>query len=242
MPMRDYWRQSRQPLTSLVFVSPLLVLYEVGVLVLGRSAIRNGADAWLRLLLDWLGLGSYFLLPVLTAAALLAWHHLQEQPWRVRPRVLQAMALESILLAIGLVLVVQTQAAMLDYLGMSSRVEPAHFGDSAMQAIGKLVGFFGAGVYEEVLFRLLMLPAVAWLISRCGAGRWPSLIGAILVTSLLFSAAHHVGQFGEALRWQVFLMRLVAGAWFALLFVLRGFGIAAASHALYDVFVGLDWP
>src|SRR5688500_7164859 len=44
----DYWQQSRRPLASLAFVAPLLLLYEIGVLVLGAHAVRNGADVWLR--------------------------------------------------------------------------------------------------------------------------------------------------------------------------------------------------
>ena len=62
----DYWQQSRRPLTSLAFVTPLLLVYEAGVLWLGPHAMRNGADVWLRQLLDLLGFSQYFLLPLLT--------------------------------------------------------------------------------------------------------------------------------------------------------------------------------
>jgi len=93
-----YWQQSRRPLVSLAFILPLLALYEGGVLLLGPSALRNGADVWLRQLLDQLGLGSYFLLPFLTVAVLMAWHHASRQPWKVSAGVLYGMLLESVLL------------------------------------------------------------------------------------------------------------------------------------------------
>ena len=70
----DYWHQSRRPLASLAFMTPLLVLSELGVLALGSHAVRNGADVWLRQLLDLLGFSQYFLLPLLTVAIPLAWH------------------------------------------------------------------------------------------------------------------------------------------------------------------------
>ena len=70
----SYWQQSRGPFASLLFMTPLLLLYEGGVLVFGSGGIRNGADAWLRSLLDTLGFSGYFLLPVLTVGILLAWH------------------------------------------------------------------------------------------------------------------------------------------------------------------------
>ena len=58
--LQGYQQQSRGPLASLVLVLPLLMLYEIGVLLLGSSAVRNGAEVWLRGLLDWIGLGNYF--------------------------------------------------------------------------------------------------------------------------------------------------------------------------------------
>ena len=59
----DYWQQSRRPLASLYFVAPLLAMYEAGVILLGPHAIRNGADVWLRQLLDFWGSASTFCCP-----------------------------------------------------------------------------------------------------------------------------------------------------------------------------------
>src|SRR5690349_17804813 len=98
-----YWREAKRPLTSLVFILPLLFIYEGGVLALGPSAVRNGADVWLRRLLDLVGLQHYFLLPVLTIGLLLIWHHLNHDRWRVSMTVVYAMYLESIALAFILI-------------------------------------------------------------------------------------------------------------------------------------------
>ena len=76
----DYWQQSRRPLVSLAFVAPLLLIYEAGILWLGPQAMRNGADVWLRQLLDLLGFSQYFLLPLLTVGLLAGWHHVTRQP------------------------------------------------------------------------------------------------------------------------------------------------------------------
>ncbi len=234
--LEDYWQQSRRPLTSLAFVLPLLVLYEAGVLLLGPAALRNGADVWLRGLLDVLGFGQYFLLPVLTVGALLAWHHTTRDPWQVRPRVLRGMLLESMLLGLVLLVLAHLQGALLVQLGAAPALS---LQERAVTLLGRLVSFSGAGIYEEVLFRLLLLPAVAGLIGYA----WPSargrVVAAVLVTSLLFSLAHYLGVHGEAFAWFSFLFRLLAGGFFAVLFVYRGFGIAAGTHALYDIFVGL---
>ena len=187
----SYWRQSRQPLASLIFVAPLLVLYEGGMLISGPQALRNGADVWLRQLLDLLGFGQFFLLPVLTAIILLAWHHTTGSPWRTAPRVFYGMLAESAVLSICLVILARLQGELLGSLvGLDVSGAPGHGFWSTFLA------FVGAGIYEEVLFRLILLSVVAGLLR-------------------------------------------MAGAFFATLFVLRGFGVAVGAHAGYDILVGL---
>ncbi len=236
-----YWQQSRRPLTCLAFIAPLLVLYEAGVIWLGAQAMRNGADVWLRQLLDLLGFGQYFLLPVLTIGILLGWHHTTGQPWRVVPGVLYAMFAECLLLALALVVIARLQGSLLSMFLPAQCDWPvsASILSGALHGAGKLVAFFGAGIYEEVLFRLTLLPLAAWGLKLAGCTPRQALVGAVLITSVLFSAAHYIGPHGQPLELSTFLFRFVAGAFFAVLFVYRGFGIAAGSHAFYDILVGL---
>ena len=90
-----------------------------------------------------------------------------------------------------------------------------------------------------MLFRLLLLPAVAWSLGRLGVGPLTAAGLAILGTSTLFSLAHYVGPLGDTFELYSFTFRLAAGVFFAVVFLLRGFGIAAGTHALYDLLVGL---
>ena len=75
----------------MAFVTPLLIIYELGVVLLGPHALRNGADTWLRLFLESLGFGQYFLLPILTCSILLAWHHTRRDAWSLQGGVLTTM-------------------------------------------------------------------------------------------------------------------------------------------------------
>ncbi len=224
----DYWSISRRPLTSLVFALPLVLAYEGGVLLLGRGTPRNGADVWLRTLLDSFGFGQYFLLPVLTVLGLLAWHHVEHDRWRFSPAVLLGMAGESVLWA----------AALLGIARLQHRFWPLAAG-AGEGVLARLVAFCGAGLYEEVLFRLLLLPAVAWLAARLGAGPFAAATWGVVGSSLLFSWAHYIGPLGDVFDPYSFSFRFLAGVFFAVLFDLRGFGIAAGSHAAYDILVGL---
>jgi membrane protease YdiL (CAAX protease family) len=243
----DYWRAAKRPLASLLFVAPLLVFYEVGVLVLGPQAMRNAADVWLRALLDWLGFGSYFLLPALTCAALLAWHYATRQPWHVRSRVLYGMLVESLVFGFALLLIASCQQSLFRALLPASAGQAGETG--GVWAL--LVGYIGAGIYEELLFRLMLLPATLGFYRLIGMTPRVSIVFAIVTTSLLFSAAHYQFDvvlagypfrtvYGEAFEWSSFTFRFAAGALFSLLFLYRGFGIAVGSHALYDLFTLLS--
>ena len=58
---------------------------------------------------------------------------------------------------------------------------------------------------------------------------------AAVLGALVFSGFHYVGQDADALTLQSFTFRALAGLFFSGLYLLRGFGIAAWTHALYDV-------
>ena len=67
----------------------------------------------------------------------------------------------------------------------------------------------------------------------------------VLLTSLVFAAAHYVGRYGDPVQWAArafwfgFVFRWLAGVFFSILFVCRGFGVTAGAHAGYDILVKL---
>ncbi len=246
VPLREsYWELSRRPLTSLAFVAPILVTYEFGVLTLGSNAWRNAADVWSRQFLHSLGFGQYFLLPLLVCGVLLGWHHLRQDPWTIPRRVVGIMWLEAVVWGIALLVLAQLMGRF--FATVVS--EPAFLASSGERsAWSKFIAYLGAGFYEELLFRLLLLSGIALLAKRSGLNRRGSLFTAIGISSVLFAAVHYrfdlslfgwtLGpQHGDAFTWFSCLFRIAAGLFFGCLFVVRGFGIAVGAHAMYDVFV-----
>ena len=228
----EYWQQSRLPWPSLVFLMPLLIAYEIGILWLGgrnSAALRSGADVWLRGGLEFIGLGISWLPPLLVVAGLLVWQWIERHPWRVSCETLAGMFAECVVFAFVLMLLGQLQ----------SRAFSLSLTATEAETLARSLGFVGAGIYEEVLFRLTLLPAAFGVLRHTPLPRAWSTSLAVLITSLLFSAAHHVGQSGEPFDLFRFSFRAVAGGIFAVLFVFRGFGITAGSHALYDILVGV---
>jgi hypothetical protein len=222
-----YWAESRRPLASLAFIAPLLVIYESGVLLFG---VQNGADAFMRRMLDAMGFSQHLVLPVAVVCLLLGWQHVQRQPWRLSGGIMSAMAAESILLGIALWLMSVAQKMAFAVL---VNPMPMSIGSSLQQGIG----YLGAGIYEELLFRLILLSLIAWALRLAGAKMVASMWTAAVVASLAFSAAHHMGPYGEPFQWFAFTFRFLAGMFFSVVFTYRGFGIAAGSHAAYDILV-----
>lgn len=96
----------------------------------------------------------------------------------------------------------------------------------------------GAGVFEELLFRGLLLAGVAALLRQTlSADRLTASAAALLVSAYVFSAYHHWGAFGEPYHPGVFAFRFHAGLVLGALYLGRGLGIAALAHGVYDVWV-----
>lgn len=234
----DYWEQSKSPLASLIFVAPMLVGYEAGAAWLVEGGMRSGAAAWLEQGFGQFGLVGAWLVPVATVAALLAWQHATGRNWKLSAYVPMLMAGEAAAMAAVLVIAAQTQMTL-----MSAGVAPPAAGLwrelTAGHALSHVVLYLGAGLYEEFLFRLALLPALAWGARHALGFGWSSAwFLAAIASSLCFATAHYVGPHGDVFMWQSYAVRLLAGGFFAALFVLRGFGIAAGSHAMYDIWVG----
>jgi hypothetical protein len=234
-----YWRQTRAPRYSLLFALPLLLLYEVlAQLLSGESGIRNGADVLLKTLFALLGgrhgLTIFAVVLLGTGLALVI------RDWRKSGapelRYFFGMAGESIAYAalFGGVTSALTGLLLNGPRGLMLQ------GSTALNVPTQLMVSLGAGLYEELLFRVVIVSALAKLaLLVFGWKPWASGIFATVVGALIFSAFHYIGPMGDSLEVGSFVFRTVAGLLLSGLFLVRGFGIAAWTHALYDVFLTL---
>ncbi len=232
-----YWQQTRRPLACLVFLAPILAIYEAGILLLGGrepDTIRNGADYWMRGWLQQLGFNHALLLPGIVIGGLLVWQLTGKYSWRVSIDTLVGMFAESLLFAFVLVVIGQLVDTFFQQIG-----EPVAMGIAGASSLAKAITFIGAGVYEEVMFRLALLPACYGLFRLMRLDGKSSACLAILGTSLMFSLAHYVGPSADTLTLFSFAFRALAGMFFACLFVARGFGITVGCHTAYDLLVGV---
>lgn len=239
-----YWNRTRLPVYSLAFVLPMVLFYEVGVLAVNRAllathgyTVRNASDWLIRRAMD--GIASLMGRPgmvmsgVFIAVVLVVWQVLSRRPWEVRLATLCGMLAESVLIAMPLALLA---AVYLEPL-MKMTIENGDASPFQNRLFADVVMSFGAGVYEEFIFRLVLVGMLAVVVHGiAGIGWRPAALVGIVLAALAFAGVHHLGEFGRPFTWTDFLFRTGAGLLFGAVYYLRGFGIAAGTHALYDVF------
>jgi hypothetical protein len=236
MPMRTYLEASRQPRYSLLFAAPLLLGYELLAWLLSHDGIglRNGADVLLKWLFASLGGPRGVVLFGVLLIGFGAWlvvRDLRQGRERLQPHYFALMLLESSLLAIlvGVVVGRATQALL----------EPLSISQLEQTGIAtRLMLSLGAGLYEELLFRVIIVGLLS-IAGRRLLGWSPLAAGvaACVLGALIFSGFHYVGAYGDQLELGSFVFRTLAGLVFSALYLTRGFGITAWTHALYDVYV-----
>ncbi len=244
-PQDDYWALARQPLPCLLFLLPLLATYEVGVSLLsaGGGSARNGADHWMRTGLRLAGFEHPLLLPFIVVGLLTGWHIVGQFRWKASAATLFGMLAESVLFGVCLVVLGQLQD-----LAFRPHPVPVAQGTHAAvllshpDSLPRVISYVGAGVYEEVLFRLCLIPVVYALLRAILIPRKLSMVLTVVATSLLFAGAHYVGPAADQFTMFSFVFRTTAGLFVAGLFMLRGFGITVGSHAAYDLLVGILIP
>ena len=237
----SYWRDTRAPRYSLLYALPLLLFYEGLAFLLSGDAIsgvRNGADVLLKSAFLWLGGRDGLLVfgvALVGVSSVLVWRDVR-RGGTITGRYFVGMAVESVVYALAFGLVTGTLTGLILRAATPLSAGPMAGFDLPTQLMISL----GAGLYEELLFRVLLVSLLARL-ARVGFGWVPGASGvfAVLVGALIFSAFHYVGPYGDTLELGSFTFRAVAGVLFSALYLLRGFGITAWTHALYDVFLSL---
>jgi len=269
----SYLERTSRPIYGLVFLLPFIVFYEVGTLlvntdVLRESRVRVVAFVWLQEFLEYIGLGGKFAWaapPFVVIVILLALQFTSRKKWRFRINHIWPMWIESVLLAVPLIVlslllnttmsargkpVVRGEAVTSKQIGsFSVSSEEADIGGTVVKSKEETVGksFFseiitgiGAGIYEELVFRLILISVLMiFFQDLVGMSGRNSVFLAVLISAALFSVYHHLDFFTGEMNGRFvlaqFVFRTLAGVYFAILFAVRGFGITAGAHAFYDI-------
>lgn len=231
--VQRYHRVSRTATYGFLSALPLIILYEVMIVMVNRGRlgeVRVGAEVWLKQLLAIIGgTGIYVMgaLVLIVGVAILYAERKKHIP--LRPRYFAWIVGESAVYGVVVAFIVSYA------VGMIFAIAPPQIRQESL--FMKLALSIGAGVYEELLFRVLLVGGLAWMLKRILAARRHAYLIAAVAGALIFSWVHYIGALGDPFTLTSFTFRFLFGLALNCIFLWRGFGVAAWTHALYDVMV-----
>jgi len=227
----SYWSETHSPLYSFIFTLPLFIIYELGIVFLSAEDIlvlRNGADVLMKQVMGLFGIfGVYGFSASFMVGFTIAFLRQKKslKTLFIKGEYLLMMFFESILYSAGLFIL----------LGMFQSILMS---PSSKHLFQQVVLSLGAGIYEEFVFRVILISGVSAILGFIF--QWKKIsrnVGGVLIASIIFSLFHFVGNFGDPFSFKLFSVRFVAGIILGMIYAFRGFGIAAYSHATYDLIV-----
>jgi len=272
----SYLERTSRPIYAIWFLLPFIVFYEIGTIlintdVLNQSETRVVAFVWLRQSLESIGFGGKFAWmapPFVVVAILVGLQIASLKRWSFDARDVLSMAGESIALAVPLIVLIlflnslgAPQSDAGQFTDGSAQVQSRfgwvggefapllsarNGGETASRLLEDIITGIGAGIYEELVFRLILICLLMALFQDAlRLSHKSSIILSVLISAALFSAHHHIvfldGHLGRItdFDWTSFSFRTMAGIYFAILFAIRGFGITAGTHAFYDIIAAI---
>ncbi|MCI0365087.1 MAG: CPBP family intramembrane metalloprotease [Phycisphaerales bacterium] len=240
--LSEYLDVSKRPLQILAFLLPLILAYEISLVLLLRSDVGVTTVTAHRTLLRFLEafgvapVSGYYLGGIAIVVVLLVWHVLKRDPWRVSYPAIALMAVESLLLAFPLLLIGQIilRAAAVTPALAATGAGSATLGNLNLGSEWALS--VGAGLYEELMFRMLLIAVIHTLLVDLGnASHNLGAAIAVTVSAAAFAWYHPLNSTAGAVFY------FLAGLYFGAIYVVRGFGIVVATHALYDIITFTMW-
>jgi len=245
----SYLESTSRPLYALFFLLPLIAVYEFGSMLVGHEQIAEAqlrvvAFTWLIELAKWIGMHrslAWVFPGLVVVIILLCWQMSSGYPWRIKLRWFGWMTVECIVLSVPLVALGALQSSSNNIAAIAGRTLEVSSIESNSY-LANIVISIGAGIYEELVFRLIILGLLIMLMEDVLKVRAPfAAASAVLISAILFAAHHYVGVLNgrvyelEELRFGSFFFRTAAGIYLAILFRHRGYGITAGTHSVYNI-------
>lgn len=233
--LKQYFNDTKGLLYSFLFSLPLFLVYETLIIVSQPNSehlVRISIDVWMKTLFTSLGVNAVsfsLLLMVFIGLGILIKERARLK--ELRFRYFPILLVESGLYAVIVALISSTLiSALLNF----SASDPTN----ELSYLQKLALSLGAGLYEELFFRVILVSLFIFLFNKFFKGKhWASVTASVVLSALLFSAVHYMGDMGDFFTLNSFLYRFLFGLILNGIYVARGFGVAAWTHAIYDVMV-----
>ncbi len=235
---RTYMEDAHRPIVCLMFLLPVIFIYEIGIMLTAHGNLsaafheRVIAFQLFYQFLMLLGISGFYLPGLAIIVILICWQIATGDSWRVNWRTTIGMAIESLMLAIPLLVLSHVAASYASrFVSLAAGATEIY-----MHWYEKLLLSIGAGLYEELLFRLVLITILSIvLIDIMRIPEGPAIFLIVISSAVIFSLYHYLGD--EAFYWHTFVFRTIAGGYLAGIFILRGFGVTVGCHIMYDILV-----
>ena len=230
-----YFNYSKSIITSFLFIFPLFIFYElIAFFKFSNSefVIRNTADIIFRdiiryftdhlLLVQFLLIVLFFTYCIYTSS--------EKKLYKFKIKYMPLMFIEGFLYGFILVFI-------LNGLDVFTKISFLFYEDYILSFYLCL----GAGIWEEILFRFILLNFLLYIFSFILSNNLILLVLSILFSSIVFSLFHYIGSFGELFTFYSFVIRVLGGVYLSIIYYYRGLGIAMFTHFIYD-FILVSYP
>jgi membrane protease YdiL (CAAX protease family) len=234
--VNPYFSQTKSLTYSYLIALPLLIMYEVFILISQPESggfVRLSTDIWIKWVFAGFGFDTLkFTVALALILGLIVFFKERPNPVRVRGRFFLYMILESTIYAIVIAMLIS------GFLGLIFNADAE--GINSLTKFQQLALSIGAGLYEELIFRVLLVNGLIIIFGWMSFGNGWKHVGAMILAALIFSAVHYFGSYGDQFTLSSFMFRFLFGLALNGLLIFRGFGIAAWTHSMYDVIVVIN--
>jgi len=228
-----YFNKTNTLLYAYLASLPLLIGYEILLFISQPTAdhlVRISVDVWIQSLMRFAGLQSTGIFLMMAAlAGLYIIYRDRENFARLRVTYFPLLIIESMIYALVIGFLVSNLTSDITMQMVQD--------DGGLSYLQHLSLSLGAGLYEELFFRVLLYAFFLWIFTKFLDKKWASVSFSVIASSLLFSLAHFTGSLGDIFTFHALIFRFLFGVALTVIYVKRGFAVAAWTHALYDVFV-----
>lgn len=231
----SYFRQTNSLLYSYLICLPLLLLYEILIIISqpdGSQIIRISVDVWIKTLFSFLGSNVLSITLIVAAiAGIIILYKERQQLKNLKIHYFAWMLVEASIYAFCLALLISITVGSI--LQIAQTPQPME----SLTTLQQLALSLGAGLYEELFFRVILVSILLYTFSFWTSKKWMAKASAIVLAAIIFSTVHYIGTMGDPFTVDTFLFRFLFGLALNGIYLWRGFGMAAWTHAIYDLMV-----
>lgn len=231
--IKRYFSSTHTLLYSYLISLPLLLLYEILIFLAQpdtEEVVRISVDVWIKTLFSYLGTNVLSITLIFVAMiGVVVLYRERERLSSLKWGYFATMLFEAAIYAFVLALLINS--------AISGLLQIVQTPVESLSILQQLALSLGAGLYEELFFRVILVSALLFVFKKLLAKKYVAYAAAMVLAAVIFSLVHYVGAYGDAFTFGSFLFRFLFGLALNAIYIWRGFGMAAWTHAIYDLMV-----